>query len=150
MCVHFSTCFYSSLRIASGTTSSSSSSSSTSSYDLFILDVTIPLRVPREFLKSDSPADASNSKKKSVGHVKSSGDSTSAPLVPSIHHIVGMFTVEDDKPPPNVDMGLIDWEMIMALKASEKKKSANATLSNSPREQKWSFANSVTGDARIC
>lgn len=96
---------------------------------------------------TDPPDETRNTKKKSGGHVKSSGDSTSAALVPSIHQIVGIFTVEDDKPPPNVEMGLIDWEMIMALKASEKKKSANATLSNSPREQKWSFAHSVTGDA---
>lgn len=40
-------------------------------------------------------------------------------LVVTLHHVVGAFPCETDRPPPNLDCSLIDWHYIVGIHSSE-------------------------------
>ena len=37
----------------------------------------------------------------------------------ALHHVVGAFSCETDRPPPNLDCSLVDWHYIVGIHSSE-------------------------------
>ncbi len=67
------------------------------------------------------------------------------PITVSLHQIVGIFSTENEKGPPNVDFGLYNWDTFLAFR---QKKNAGLPISEfnrPPATQNWSPPNPSSG-----
>lgn len=100
-------------------------------FDLLVIDVNINLPEP-----SESAAKKSDTLPKEK-------------LIVDIHEVVGIFSCSRERPPANLDLGLLEWEYFQASRAKVDNHShlhlSDAEIQALPNAGVWSRANENTG-----